>query len=183
MTDFARVTARSSQPAGFLAGGGESGELARSLDWAATPLGPTDAWPPSLRTAAAITLGSRFGLCMFWGPELITIYNDAYAPMLGGKHPGAMGRPLREIWPEIWDAIGPMLDGVVRTATPTWSEDQELALERDGAPEAAYFTFSFSPIRDETGEVAGVFTAVTETTKHVVTTRRLRVLASLGERM
>jgi hypothetical protein len=79
---------------------------------------------------------------------------DAYAPMLGGKHP-SMGVPLRLIWPEIWHQIGPMLADVVGTATPTWSEDQLLVLERNGFAEAGYFTYSFSPIRDESGEVAG----------------------------
>ena len=174
------MTARSGQ---FLQGGGECAECARSLDWASTPLGPLDDWPASLKTAAAITLGSRFGMCMFWGPELIAIYNDAYAPMLGGKHPQAMGMPLREVWPEIWDQIGPMIDGVVHAGEATWSEDQMLVLERDGFAEEAYFTFSFSPVRDETGDVAGVFTAVTETTTHVLTTRRLQALTRVRERI
>jgi signal transduction histidine kinase/serine phosphatase RsbU (regulator of sigma subunit)/anti-sigma regulatory factor (Ser/Thr protein kinase) len=173
----------SSQRGGFLAGGGECGALARSLDWGTTPLGPAETWPASLQSAAAICLESRFGLCVFWGPGLIAIYNDTYAPMLGSKHPRAMGMPLREIWPEIWGEIGPMLDVVVRKAQATWSEDQMLMLERNGFAEEAYFTFSFSPIRDETGGVAGVFTAVQETTKHVVTTRRLQALARVGERV
>ncbi|MGZ6695474.1 MAG: SpoIIE family protein phosphatase [Solirubrobacteraceae bacterium] len=169
--------------ADFLAGAGECGALARSLDWSTTPLGPLQTWPTSLRTAAVTCLESRFGMCVFWGPDLITIYNDAYAPMLGAKHPEAMGMPLREIWPEIWDQIGPMLAGVVRTAEATWSEDQPLLLERNGFAEAAYFTYSFSPVRDETHEVAGVFTAVQETTHRVVLTRRLEALTRLGDRM
>jgi signal transduction histidine kinase/serine phosphatase RsbU (regulator of sigma subunit) len=166
-----------------LAGRGECGALARSLEWGATPLGPVEDWPVSLRTAAMTTLESRFGMCMFWGPELTMIYNDAYAPMLGAKHPGAMGTPLREVWPEIWDQIGPMLAGVMRDAEPTWQEDQLLILERNGFGEAGYFTYSFSPIRDEEGEIAGVFTAVAETTHRVVSMRRLEVLTRLGDRM
>ena len=121
-------------------------------------------------------------MCVFWGPELVAIYNDAYVPMLGAKHPAAMGMPLRDIWPEIWDQIGPMLHGVVDSAQATWHEDQPLLLERSGFLEEAYFTYSFSPIRGDAGEVAGVFTAVHETSKRVLGTRRLEALAALGER-
>ncbi|HET8953352.1 MAG TPA: histidine kinase dimerization/phospho-acceptor domain-containing protein, partial [Solirubrobacteraceae bacterium] len=171
----------SSGPSGLGAGGGECGALARAHDWAGTPLGASEAWPSSLRTAATICLESRHGMCLFWGPELVAIYNDAYAPMLGVKHPWALGKSLREIWPEIWDEIGPVLRGVVETGEATWHEDQPLVLERRGFGEEAYFTYSFSPIRDESGAVAGVFTAVQETSGRVIGTRRLEALAALGE--
>jgi signal transduction histidine kinase len=171
----------SSGAAGLGAGGGDCGALARAHDWAGTPLGAVEAWPPSLRTAATICLESRHGICLFWGPELVAVYNDAYAPMLGAKHPWALGKPLREIWPEIWDQIGPMLKGVVDTGEATWQEDQPLTLHRRGFAEEAYFTYSFSPIRDGSGRVAGVFTAVQETSGRVVGTRRLQALAGLGE--
>ena len=163
------------------AGGGECGALLRVHDWSSTPLGPLEGWPRSLKTAASICLESRYGMCVFWGPDLVAIYNDGYIPMLGVKHPAAMGTPLRDIWPEIWDQIGPMLHGVVETAQATWQEDQPLLLERAGFLEEAYFTYSFSPIRGDAGEVAGVFTAVHESSKRVLGTRRLEALAALGE--
>ena len=137
-----------------------------------------------LRTAAAVCLESRYGMCVFWGarpPEFVAIYNDAYVPMLGAKHPAALGMRLRDIWPEIWDLLEPMLQGVVETGQATWHEDQPLRLERSGFLEEACFTYSFSPIRDEAGAVAGIFTAVHETTARVVGTRRLEALARLGE--
>ena len=166
---------------GLAAGGGECGALVRAHDWSRTPLGPAEQWPVPLRTAAGICLESRYGMCVFWGPELVALYNDAYVPMLGANHPSALGRPLREIWPEIWDLLEPMLDGVVKTGQATWQEDQPLLLEREGFLEEAYFTYSFSPIRDEAGAVAGIFTAVHEATPRVLGTRRLQVLAWLGE--
>ena len=157
----------SSGPSGLGAGGGECGALVRAHDWAATPLGPVERLAAgSLQTAASICLESRYGICVFWGPELVAIYNDAYVPMLGVKHPSAIGTPLRDIWPEIWDQIGPMLHGVVETGQATWQEDQPLLLERAAtSPRRRYFTYSFSPIRGDAGEVAGVFTAVHETSR------------------
>jgi signal transduction histidine kinase/serine phosphatase RsbU (regulator of sigma subunit) len=153
----------------------------RAHDWGATPLGPAERWPGPLRTAVSICLESRYGMCVFWGPEYVAIYNDAYVPMLGVKHPAAIGMRLRDIWPEVWDLLEPMLQGVAGTGQATWHEDQRLVLERDGFAEEAYFTYSFSPIRDETGGIGGIFTAVHETTRRVLGTRRLQVLAALGE--
>jgi signal transduction histidine kinase/serine phosphatase RsbU (regulator of sigma subunit)/anti-sigma regulatory factor (Ser/Thr protein kinase) len=134
-----------------------------------------------LRTAASICLESRYGMCVFWGPEFVAIYNDAYVPMLGVKHPAALGMRLRDIWPEIWDLLEPMLEGVAGSGQSTWHEDQPLLLERGGFAEEAYFTYSFSPIRDEAGGIGGVFTAVHETTARVLSTRRLQALATLGD--
>ena len=175
------TTGTSSGPSGLGAGGGECGALVRAHDWGRTPLGPAERWPAPLRTATSICLESHYGMCVFWGPELVAIYNDAYVPMLGDNHPSALGKPLREIWPEIWDQLEPMLDGVRTTGQPTWQEDQPLLLRRSGFEEEAYFTYSFSPIRDESGAVAGIFTAVHEATARVLGTRRLQVLAWLGE--
>ena len=172
----------SSGPSGLGAGGGECGALVRAHDWGSTPLGPVERWPSALRTAASICLESRYGICVFWGPELVAIYNDTYAPMLGVKHPSALGTPLRDIWPEIWDQIGPMLQGVVETGEATWQEDQPLLLERTADfAEESFFTYSFSPIRGDAGEIEGVFTAVQETSRRVIGTRRLEALAALGE--
>ena len=174
----------SSGPMGLGTGGGECGRLVRAYDWGRSPLGPVDEWPVPLRTAASICLESSYGMCVFWGtrpPDYVAIYNDAYVPMLGAKHPQALGMRLQDIWPEIWDVLEPMLEGVVATGQATWHEEQPLQLERSGFLEEAYFTYSFSPIRDESGAVAGIFTAVHEATPQVLGTRRLRALARLGE--
>lgn len=159
------------------------GALMRSLDWSKTPLGPVEDWPQSLRTSVSICLTSRYPMLIWWGPELVMLYNDAYRPMLGSiKHPQAMGQRGSECWPEIWDIIGPMLESVMTTGTATWSANQMLLLERNGYLEECYFTFSYSPIRDETGGIGGVFTAVSETTGQVLSERRLRTLHDLAER-
>ena len=116
-----------------LSEGGEMGALMRSTDWSKTLLGPVAGWPASLRTSISICLNSRFPILLLWGPELIMLYNDAYRPMLGAtKHPAAMGQRGRECWPEIWEIIGPMLEGVLYHGQATWSEDLLLILERNG---------------------------------------------------
>ena len=166
----------------FLSGGGALGRMMREHDWSRSPLGDPRTWPQSLRTATGICLNSRFPMVIWWGPELVKIYNDGYVPMLGDKHPRSLGSPGREVWPEIWDVIGPMLEGVLREGRATWSQDQQLIMVRSGFEEETYFTFSYSPIHDETGGVGGVFCAVTETTGNVLGTRRLRVLAEVAER-
>jgi PAS domain S-box-containing protein len=164
----------------FLLGGGEMGALARSFDWARTPLGPISAWPQSLRTTVSTCLNSRFPILVWWGPELVKIYNDAYRQILGAKHPQSMGAPGRVVWPEIWHIIGPMLEGVMKEGRATWSENQFLPLERHGFAEECYFTFSYSPIRDESGGVGGVLCAVTETTGQIIGERRLETLKELA---
>jgi signal transduction histidine kinase/serine phosphatase RsbU (regulator of sigma subunit) len=158
------------------------GALMRSLDWSRTPIGPTEEWPSALKTAVSICLNSRFPMYVWWGPELVCLYNDPYRPVLGNKHPASMGAPGREVWSELWDVIGPMLEGVMSSGEATWSDDQLLLMNRSGYLEATYFTFSYSPIRDDSGAVAGVFTAVTETTEQVLSTRRLRAVSRLAER-
>lgn len=166
----------------IFSGGGEMGQLMRSLDWSKTPLGPSESWPQSLRTTISICLASRFPLLIWWGPELVMLYNDAYRTLLGStKHPQAMGQRGQECWPEIWNIIGPMLQDVLNNGSATWSDNQMLPLERNGYAEECYFTFSYSPIRDETGGIGGVFTAVTETTRRVLSERRLRMLHDLAE--
>ena len=159
----------------FIAGGGEMGALIRAYDWASHPLGSPDGWPQSLRSAISICLGSRFPIVLWWGPELFMLYNDAYRPMLGtSKHPGALGQAGRACWPEIWHIIRPMLeDTVLRDGDATWSDDQVLLLQRSGFAEECYFTFTYSPIRDESGGVGGVFCAVIETTERVIGERQL----------
>ncbi|MGN6184091.1 MAG: PAS domain-containing protein, partial [Thermoanaerobaculia bacterium] len=150
------------------------------LDWSKTSIGSRAQWPQSLRTAVSICVDSRFPILIWWGPDLIKIYNDAYAPILGDKHPSALGAPGRTVWPEIWPVIGPMLDQVIHEGKATWSDDQLLMMNRHGYLEETYFTFSYSPIRDESGGIGGIFTAVTETTSRVIGERRLDTLRQLA---
>ncbi|MFO0950135.1 MAG: histidine kinase dimerization/phospho-acceptor domain-containing protein [Isosphaeraceae bacterium] len=169
-------------PEDCLAGGGEMGARVRAFDWSATPVGPVDAWPGSLKTAVSICLGSRYPIVIWWGRDTLTqFYNDAYAPILGpAKHPVFLGRSGRECWAEIWPTIGPMWEEVFTTGQATWSEDFLYVIDRKVPREEAYFTFSYSPIRDDTGAVGGIFCACNETTSRVVGERRLRTLRDLG---
>src|SRR5437870_775152 len=162
---------------------GETGALMRAIDWSATPLGPVECWPLTLRSALSVCLDSPLPMIIWWGPELVTLYNDAYRPMLGSrKHPGALGRPGRECWLDIWNVIGPMLEGALWRGKATFSDDLLLPLDRHGYREECYFTLSFSPIRDEAGRVHGVFTTAAETTQRVLGERRLRTLRDLALR-
>jgi signal transduction histidine kinase len=168
-------------PEVLLAGGGELGALVRAHDWSRTELGPIETWPQSLLTAVDVCLNSRFPMVVFWGPSLITLYNDAYRPSFGTKHPRVLGAPAATLWAkEAWQVLGPMMEQVIDTGVPTWSEDQFLLVDRKGFSEETYWTFSYSPIRGERGGVDGVFTAVTETTTRVLGERRLRTLRALG---
>ncbi|HET9222395.1 MAG TPA: histidine kinase dimerization/phospho-acceptor domain-containing protein, partial [Roseiflexaceae bacterium] len=165
------------------AGGGEMGALMREFDWSHTSLGPVASWPQSLRTAVSILLTSRHPMFIFWGSELAKLYNDGYRPILGStKHPGALGQRGPDIWPEIWDTIGPMVEQVFSSGEATWSDDLLLFMHRNGYLEEVYFTFSYSPIRDETGGVGGMFCACTETTERVLGERRLRALRDMAAR-
>ncbi|HEV7265495.1 MAG TPA: tripartite tricarboxylate transporter permease [Falsiroseomonas sp.] len=157
------------------------GALVRAHDWAATPLGPPEAWPPSLRVAVGMVLGSRFPACLVWGPRLITIYNDAFRPILGTK-PEALGRPFSEVWAEAWQDIGPIAERAL-AGEATFIEDFPLTVERNGFPEEAFFTFCYNPVRDETGRVAGILDTVVETTGKVRTERRQAFLLLLEERL
>ncbi len=164
----------------WLAGGGEMAGRIRALDWASTPLGPTTSWPQSLRSAVSILLPSKAQICLFWGPELIKLYNDAYIPVLGNKHAGVLGRPAREVWSEIWDVLGPLLNGVIATGEAFRATDHLFYLVRHGFAEETYFDVSYDPVRDETGQVGGVFCIVSETTGRVLSERRLRTLRDLA---
>ncbi|WP_431884988.1 SpoIIE family protein phosphatase [Micromonospora wenchangensis] len=160
-------------------GASEMAARMRAFDWPATSLGAVDDWPASLRTATRICLTSRFPMIVWWGPELRFLYNDAYGPLLGSKHP-ALGKPGDQVWGEIWHIIGPMLRGVVETGEATWSEDLLLPMNRHGYWEETYWTYSYSPLHDDDGVVRGVFTAVSDTTERVIGQRRLAALQDLG---
>ena len=166
----------------WLVGGGQMGTLIRGHDWSATPLGPANTWPQSLRSAVSILLPSRAQIVLFWGPELIAIYNDAYAPVFGAKHPWAMGRPARECWSEVWHVLGPLFEGVVRTGKAFWAKDHLFLLNRQGFLEETYFDVSYDPVRIEDGSVGGIFCIVNEQTGRVLGERRLRALRELGTR-
>jgi signal transduction histidine kinase/serine phosphatase RsbU (regulator of sigma subunit)/CheY-like chemotaxis protein len=160
--------------------GGEMGERLVSFDWGSHRLGPLASWPLEIRTLVAASLVSRFPVVLWIGEDLSLVYNDGYIPMLGEKHPGALGAPGSAVWSEIWDVVGPMLEGVVRTGVPTWSDDLLLMLASSGRPEERYFTFTYSPIIAASGAISGVFCAVTETTERVLGERRLVTLNALA---
>lgn len=154
----------------FLNEGGEMGARMRAHDWARTPLGPPEQWPQALRTAVGIMLSSKYPMFLAWGPQLTFLYNDGYIPILGEKHP-ALAMPFQELWNEIWDDISPIVDKALAGEATYW-ENLELEMHRHGRPEPAWFTFSYSPLRGELGEVLGMFCACTETTAQVLGKRR-----------
>ena len=151
------------------------GHLIRSHNWEQTPIGSPGSWPQSLRTALSIIINSRFPMFLFWGEQLLCFYNDAYRPSLGnnGKHPDGLGKPGSEIWPEIWDVIKPLIDQVLSGGEATWSEDQLIPIYRNSRLEDVYWTFSYSPVCDESGKPAGVFVTCAETTNQVLTRKRV----------
>ena len=161
------------QPLELVGAGGAVGALMRTHDWSTSPLGPPETWPQPLRTSVALLLESRFPMFVAWGPELGFLYNDSYAEILGAKHPRALGRRFRDIWSEIWPDISPLIDAAM-TGQATYREDLPLVMNRRGYDEQTWFTFSYSPLRDETGAVAGMFCAVSETTARVLAERALR---------
>jgi len=165
----------------FLAGGGETGELIRSIDWSKTLLGSPDLWPQSLRSSLSICLNSNFPIAIYWGKEKILLYNDAWSPIPGTKHPRAMGLTAKEVWPEIWDSIGPLFEEVFTTGKPAGSKDGLLPMQRHGYTEECYFDFTFTPVYGNGGKVEGIFNAVIETTYRVINERRIRLLQQLSK--
>ena len=166
----------------FLAGGGEMGARMRAVDWASTPLGAVDSWPQSLRSAVSILLPSKAQIILFWGRDLVALYNDAYRPVFGTKHPWALGRPAQECWSEVWNVLGPLFGGVLSTGEAFWAQDHLFYLDRLGFLEETYFDVSYDPVRVEDGTVGGIFCIVSETTGRVLGERRLRTLRELGTR-
>src|SRR5436190_16840874 len=130
----------------WLRGGGEMGTLVREFDWSRTPLGPSEAWPQSLRTIISTLLNTRFPMFLWWGPENVQFYNDAYRPSLAAdRHPSALGQRGEDCWAEIWPVIGPLVEQVRTTGEATWAEDQLIPITRDGFLQEVYWTFSYSP--------------------------------------
>jgi PAS domain S-box-containing protein len=164
----------------IFAGNSEMAILMRSLDWTTTSLGAIATWSQSLRTAVNICLNSRFPMVIWWGQELVLLYNDAWRAIPGNRHPKALSSPGKAIFSESWHIIGPQLKSVLETGTATWEDDLLIPVLRSGYLEEAYYTYSYSPIFTETGEVEGVFTAVAETTHRVLGERRLATLKDLA---
>jgi PAS domain S-box-containing protein len=165
-------------------GDGEMGTLMRSLDWSRTPLGPVETWPQSLRMMVRYLLANRFPLMLWWGPEYACIYNDAYRPILGRKHPASLGQPVREVWHEIWHVLQPLIDTPFNGGPSTWMEDIPLELNRHGFVEETHFTIAYSPVPDEAAPrgIGGVIATVHEITEKVVGERRTSTLRDLGAR-
>ena len=153
----------------FLEGGGEMGALTRAHDWSATPLGPVEGWPQTLKAIVGVILHSEFPMFLWWGDEMIQFYNDAYRPSLGedGKHPLALGQRAVECWPEIWDVIYPLIDQVRTTNKSFFLEDQLIPIYRNGRLDEVYWTFSYSSVIGETGSIDGVLVVCNETTSKV----------------
>jgi len=157
-------------------------KLIRSFDWSTTPLGSPDTWSQSLRTTVSIILSNRFPMLLWWGADYISIYNDAYMPILGKKHPWALGQPVRECWSEIWHILQPLIDTPFKGGAATWMEDLTVEIKRHEFIEETHFTIAYSPVPDETApnEIGGVLATVTETTDKVVGERRINILRELG---
>ncbi|SDY11618.1 Serine phosphatase RsbU, regulator of sigma subunit [Modestobacter sp. DSM 44400] len=148
-------------------------------DWASTPLGAVETWSPTLLATVGTCLNSRFPMLLIWGPDLVMVYNDAYAPLLGSRHPAAVGRSLSDVWADIWPTLRGMVEDV-HGGQATFSEDLLLVTSRDGFDEETFFTFSFSPVVEPGGRVAGILDTVVETTPRVLAARRMGVLQELG---
>lgn len=153
----------------FLAGGGEMGALMRAKDWSKTSIGTPDNWPKSLQTMLAVILHSKFPMFIWWGPELLCFYNDAYRPSLGreGKHPSILGQPGQQGWQEIWHLIEPLIKQVLSGGEATWSEDELVPIDRNGRTEGVYWTFSYSRINNDEGEPYGALVTCVETTNKI----------------
>ncbi len=169
------------KPLNFLLNGGTVSTLLQAMDWADSPLGPPEHWSSSLRTIMAIILPAKTQIVLFWGAEYVALYNEAYAPTIGGKHPCALGRPAAQSWSELWDDLEPLLRGVSETGETFSAKDRPFYIERRGLGETAYFDVSFSAVREADGEVGGVLCIVTETTRRVQFERRQAFLLELGQ--
>src|SRR5215831_15614060 len=173
MNTISPGTSRKSRGDEFPLGGGEMGALVRALDWSKTSLGPISAWPAHLKATIDLMQPAQAQIVLFWGPEFVALYNDAYAPTIGDKHPRALGRPARENWEELWGDLEPLLRRVLETGETVFAKDRLFYIERHGYPENVYFDISYSPVQNQTGEIGGVLCIVSETTERVVAQQEL----------
>ena len=165
-------------------GDGEMADLMRATDWSKTVLGTPQSWSQALRMMAKFLLANRFPQLLWWGPQFCSLYNDAYIPVLGEKHPWALGRPVSEVWREIWHVLKPLIETPFHGGPATWMEDIPLEINRRGFFEETHFTIAYSPVPDETapGGIGGVLATVHEITDKVIGERRIRALRELGVR-
>jgi serine phosphatase RsbU (regulator of sigma subunit) len=160
------------------------GVAALAFPWETTPLGAMSTWGESLRQIVRMCFSTKFPVLIAWGPDLTMVYNDAYQEMLGTqKGLSALGHPLAEVWSEVWDELAPMVDDVMTTRLPIWIEDMPLMVNRSGFVEETFFTFSYSPLVDDSGEVVGILDIATETTEQVVSRRRLTLIDTLRDQL
>ena len=159
--------------ADFLTGGGEMAAMIRAHDWSSSPLGPIAGWSQSLRSIVSLMLASEFAMCLAWGDELGFLYNDHYARIMHDKHPAALGRPFPDVWADVWNDISPLVDKALG-GDASFFENLPLVTNRKGYDEQTWFTFSYSPLRDESGAIAGMFCSTYESTERVQTERALR---------
>ncbi|WP_324806393.1 ATP-binding protein [Sphingomonas sp. LY29] len=172
MSDGVR-TSGASEDLNFLAGGGEAGALIRAMDWSATPLGPPQSWPQPLKTLVGVMLSADQPMFVGWGPDHRLLYNDRYAPMLADRHPAALGQAFLDVWHEVREDLTPLIEQV-RAGEPVHMNDLRLSLDRPGRPKEAHFAFSYTPVRDESGAIAGLFCPCTETTEQILAERTRR---------
>jgi len=154
---------------------GEMAAMIRDFDWSKTRLGPLSDWPAQLKAAVRLILPARAQIALFWGPDFVALYNDAYATTIGDKHPTALGQPARENWRELWDDLEPLLRRVTETGETVFAKDRPFYIERRGYPENVYFDISYSPIHDEAGGIGGVLCIVNETTERVGARQELMI--------
>jgi PAS domain S-box-containing protein len=171
---------RSDRTPTFFSGGGELGALMRAKDWSQTSLGPAVFWPQSLQTCVRIVLTSRQPMFVWWGEELINLYNDAYKTIVGGKHPAALGQPASLVWREIWDQVGPRAEYAMQRNEGTYDEALLLIMERYGYREETYYTFSYSPVPNDEGGIGGIICANTDDTQRIIGERQLALLRDLA---
>jgi PAS domain S-box-containing protein len=163
----------------FLAGGGEMGKRIQAMDWSKTQLGPIESWSQSLRTTVSLCLASNFPICLVWGPGHVQIYNDGYIPICGALHPQALGQDFTEVWAEAMPVVGEAFHGAL-AGKASYVENQRMFVNRYDFVEEIFVTFSFSPIRDETGGVGGVFHPLTEQTSKMLSERRTKAMRDLA---
>ncbi|RXH16772.1 response regulator [Bradyrhizobium guangzhouense] len=159
---------------GFPSDGGELGAMMRALDWSGSPLGPPNQWSQALKTTVSMLLAAQAQIVLFWGPQYVALYNDAYAPGIGANHPRALGRPAIENWGELWDDLEPLLSGVRQTRKTFAAKDRPFYVERHGYGETSYWDVSYSAVPDDDGSVGGVLCIVSETTERVLGETQLR---------
>jgi signal transduction histidine kinase len=159
------------------------GQRMADTDWSKSALGPVSGWSQSLKTAVRIMLTSRQAMFVWWGPQLVNLYNDAYRSIVGGKHPGALGQPASIVWKEIWSEVGPRAQSAMTSNEGTYDEALRLIMERNGYPEETYYTFSYSPVPDDDGRTAGIICANTDETHKIISSRQLALLRDLAAAM